>query len=139
MFILIIPQPLWIGQVRFDTHSLILGMLMIILGTQVVSLGLFAKMFSYSEKFIIQNTVLVRMAKKLSLEVGLIIGFVVFFLGFFCDLLVFMDWAKSGYGSLDEMRLAIFGSTLFILGAQIMFSSVFLSMLGVSRETYIGD
>ena len=64
--------------------------------------------------------------KKLNLEFGLIISFVVTFVGFFCDLLVFINWAKSGYGPLEEMRLAIFGSTLFILGVQIMFSSIFL-------------
>tara|TARA_Y100000294_G_C8557259_1_gene337657 strand:+ start:2198 stop:2443 length:246 start_codon:yes stop_codon:yes gene_type:complete len=32
-----------------------------------------------------------------------------------------------------------FGSTLFIVGAQILFSSTFLSMLGTSQDTHISD
>ncbi len=139
IFALVMPKPLWISQVRFDTHSLILGMVMIILGIQIIALGLFAKVFSYSEKFGVLDTLLVRMGKKLSLEVGLIIGFLVALVGFCCDLVVFINWSKGGYGPLHEMRLAIFGSTFLIVGVQIMFSSTFLSMLGVNRETFIGD
>jgi hypothetical protein len=37
------------------------------------------------------------------------------------------------------MRWLLFWSLLFFIGAQIVFSSFFMSMLGVSRGTYVGD
>lgn len=37
------------------------------------------------------------------------------------------------------MRLIIFCSLWMFLGIQIVFSSFFLSMLGISRGTFIGD
>lgn len=139
LFILLLPGPLWIGQVRFDVHSLVLGMLMVVLGTQVIALGLFAKVFSYAERFASRNTFLVRMGRRLSMEAPLIVGLLVALAGFIGDLIVFINWAKTGFGFFQQMRLAILGSTLLIVGVQIVFSGIFLSMLGVSRDTYIGD
>ena len=42
-------------------------------------------------------------------------------------------------GPLNELRSVIFWSLWLFVGTQILFSSVFLSMLGISRGTYIGD
>ena len=73
------------------------------------------------------------------MEHALIIGGIAVVIGLIIDANVFLEWRESGYGQLSEMRLAILGSTLIIVGAQIIFSGIFLSMLGVSRDTYIGD
>ena len=37
------------------------------------------------------------------------------------------------------MRWLLFWSMVFFIGTQIVFSSFFMSMLGVSRGTYVGD
>ena len=39
----------------------------------------------------------------------------------------------------NEVRAVLFWSLWFFLGVQLIFSSFFLSMLGISRDTYIGD
>jgi len=48
-------------------------------------------------------------------------------------------WAASGFGELHEIRQVLFWSMWLFLGLQIIFASFFLSMLGISRETFIGD
>ena len=55
------------------------------------------------------------------------------------DVWVLWEWAASGFGPLNERRSVIFWSLGLFLGVQIVFSSVFLRMLGISRGTYIGD
>ena len=49
------------------------------------------------------------------------------------------QWAASGFGALAQVRGVLFWSMWLFLGVQIIFSSFFLSMLGISRGTYIGD
>ena len=51
------------------------------------------------------------------------------------------DWQSLGsFGvPFDQLRFVIFFSLWFFLGVQIIFSSFFISMLGISRGTYIGD
>ena len=41
--------------------------------------------------------------------------------------------------SLGELRAALFWSMWMFLGVQVVFASFFLSMLGIGRDTYIGD
>jgi hypothetical protein len=47
------------------------------------------------------------------------------------------DWLSAGFGPLDyrsTMRLVIPGVTLAALGVQTVFSSFFLSLLGMPRQ-----
>jgi hypothetical protein len=59
--------------------------------------------------------------------------------GFIGDAVIFADWASRGFGQLHAVRTVFFCSLAFFLGVEIVFSSVFLSMLGISRATYIGE
>ena len=52
---------------------------------------------------------------------------------------VMMSERAYGFGDLDAVRTVFFCSLAVILGVEIIFSSVFLSMLGISRDTYIGE
>jgi hypothetical protein len=49
------------------------------------------------------------------------------------------QWAASGFGALQQVRQVLFWSMWLFIGVQITFASFFLSMLGISRGTYIGD
>ena len=80
-----------------------------------------------------------RMMKKLNLEFGLIIGFVMTVLVFLCDLLVFMAWAKRGYGPLNEMWLAILDQLFLSLVLKFCFLLPSLSIFGARHDTYISD
>jgi len=135
----LLPGPQAVGRVVFDIHTMFFGMLFVLLGGQVISTGLFAKVFSYSERFDQHAHSLERALKRVTLEQGLIVGALLTLLGFAGDLWVFWKWASSGFGPLQQIRQVIFWSLWLFLGLQIVFSSFFLSMLGISRGTYIGD
>jgi hypothetical protein len=110
-----------------------------LLGMQILLIGLFAKIFSYTERFDHSNLGLSRWLRRLPLESGLLAGTVLAVAGFFGNAAIFWEWKQGGFGALSEMRWLLFWSMLFFLGVQIVFSSFFMSMLGVSRGTYVGD
>jgi glycosyltransferase involved in cell wall biosynthesis len=126
-------------RVTLDIHTLIFGMMFTLLGAQIISIGLFAKVFSYAERFDRHGRSFERALQRVKLEHGLALGAVLATIGFFGDASVFIGWAKNGFGPLHQIRAVLFWSLWFFLGVQAVFSSFFLSMLGISRGTYIGD
>jgi glycosyltransferase involved in cell wall biosynthesis len=128
------------SHIVLDVHTMIFGVIFTLLGAQILSIGAFAKVFSYSERFDHHGTVsLKRVLKRVSLETGLLLGGGIFLAGFCGCAWVTWRWAMSGFGPLQEVRQVLFWSMWLFLGIQIVFSSFFLSMLGISRATYIGD
>lgn len=126
-------------RITLDIHTMIFGVIFTLLGAQILSIGAFAKVFSYAERFDKGTISLKRGLRKVTLESGLLAGGVLFFAGFAGCAWIAWKWAASGFGELYEVRQILFWSMWLFLGIQIIFSSFFLSMLGISRGTFIGD
>lgn len=47
----LLPGARLVGKVRFDVHTMFFGMIFALLGTQIATTGMFAKVFCYSEQF----------------------------------------------------------------------------------------
>ncbi|HEV2176511.1 MAG TPA: glycosyltransferase family 2 protein [Terriglobia bacterium] len=135
----LLPAPRHIGRVTFDVHTMLFGMMFTLMGAQIFFIGLFAKVFSYAERFSQGQRGLERWLKRVSLERGLMAGTVLVLFGAGGTGWVLWKWVASGFGPLQEMRAVIFFSLWLLLGVQVIFSSFFLSMLGISRGTFIGD
>ena len=135
----LLPGPRQVGRVIFDVHTMLFGMVFALLGVQVIAIGLFAKVFSYAEKFSPNQRSLESWLKRVKLEQGLILGAVLTGCGASGSFWLLGKWVASGFGRFDEIRAVIFFSLWLFLGVQVIFSSFFLSMLGISRGTYIGD
>ena len=136
----LLPGPRPIGHgVILDIHTMIFGVIFTLLGAQIVSIGAFAKVFSYAERFDHHSFSLERILKRITLEFGLLLGGSLFFAGFAGCAWVTWHWAAGGFGEMHQIRPVLFWSMWLFLGLQIIFSSFFLSMLGISRGTYIGD
>jgi len=126
-------------NVVLDVHTMIFGVIFTLIGAQILAIGAFAKVFSYAERFDRNNFSLMRLLKRVTFESGLLLGGALFASGFAGCAYVAWEWAASGFGPLQEVRGVLFCSMWLFLGVQIIFSSFFLSMLGISRRTYIGD
>ena len=136
----LLPGPRSIGRdVVLDIHTMIFGVIFTLLGAQILAIGAFAKVFSYAERFDRNTVSLKRVLKRVSLEKGLLLGGVLSVAGFVGCAYIAWQWAASGFGPLAQVRGVLFWSMWLFLGVQIVFSSFFLSMLGISRGTYIGD
>lgn len=126
--------------VVIDLHTLVFGVIFTLMGAQLIAVGFFAKTFSYAERFDRNPVSLKRMLRHVQLEHGLALGGVLFLVGFLGCAWITGWWAASGFGPLySGLRAVLFWSMWMFLGVQVIFSSFFLSMLGISRDTYIGD
>ena len=125
--------------VVLDVHTMIFGVIFTLMGAQILAIGAFAKVFSYAERFDRNTVSLKRVLKRVTLESGLLLGGALFLMGFAGCAYITWEWAQSGFGPLQQVRGVLFWSMWLFLGVQIIFSSFFLSMLGISRGTYIGD
>ena len=109
-------------------HTLVLGSMMLILGFQIFSFGISAKVYAVKEG-IEEKGKLTRFFMKYSvLEEGLIIGGSMFVFGFIIGIYIFLRWRDSGYGALFMLRQAIVVLTLTTLGISVMFFSFFISI-----------
>jgi glycosyltransferase involved in cell wall biosynthesis len=114
-------------------HAIIGGALLMIVGTQVVALGLCAH--TYGTYFMGERDPWFdRMRRRFRLEHGLLLGGVFMLIGFVIGAVIFATWISHGFGSLADERLAVIAATLLIVGIQIFFSSFLLSILGLRRR-----
>ena len=74
------------------------------------------------------------LTRRFSLERGLLIGAAIFGLGAAIDGVIFVKWLAANLGPLNEVRPAIFATTLISVGAQIIFGSFFLSFLQFRKK-----
>ena len=127
-------------HIVLGVHTMVFGVIFTLMGAQIISIGFFAKVFSYASRFDRNPVSLRRLLRRVKLEHGLFAGFLMFAAGFAGSAHVAWQWASSGFGPLDEgLGEVLFWSMWLFLGVQTIFSSFFLSMLGISRGTYIGD
>jgi hypothetical protein len=118
---------------QWAVHTLIAGSLLLIVGSQIVSLGLCA--LAYATYFMGEHDPwFERMSRRYRLEHGLMLGGAVALLGLALVAMVMLEWIHAGLGSLSQERVAIAAATLVVLGVQIAFSSFLLSILGLRRR-----
>lgn len=116
----------------WGVHALIGGALLMIVGTQVLALGLCAH--AYGTYFMGERDPWFdRMRRRFRLEHGLLMGGAFMLLGFAIGVVIVATWISHGFGSLADERLAIVAASLLIVGIQIFFSSFLLSILGLRR------
>jgi glycosyltransferase involved in cell wall biosynthesis len=119
---------------KWDLHAMIGGSLFMIVGTQVLALGLCAH--AYGTYFMGEKDPWFdRMRARFRLEHGLMLGGALALLGCAIAAVIVVVWINRGFGAISEERLAVAAATLMIVGIQIFFSSFLLSILGLRRTT----
>jgi glycosyltransferase involved in cell wall biosynthesis len=134
---ILLPGPRAVGDVVFDVHTLLFASMAILIGFQSVVFATFTKVFAISEGLLPEDPRLTRMFRYVTLEVGLIAGVLLILAGAAAWILGLEYWRIREFGALDPvktLRIVIPGVVCFTLGFQIILSSFFLSVLGMSRR-----
>ncbi len=117
----------FLGRI-FDFHTMMASAFLLLLGFQIVFLGLFAKVFAmnFLEE---ENKFLTETLSRVTLEKGIILGLSTSVVGGIGVLRVLWEWWQNSFGVLADERLLLFGLTLFVLGVEIIFSSFFFGII----------
>ena len=133
----LLPGPMTIGNVVFDVHTLLFAAMAILIGFQSVVFATFTKIFAISEGLLPEDPRLNRVFRYITLEVGLVVGVLLILAGTGAWVLGLEYWRVREFGPLDPektLRIVIPGVVSFTLGFQVILSSFFLSVLGMSRR-----
>jgi glycosyltransferase involved in cell wall biosynthesis len=133
----LLPAPRTIGNVTFDVHTIVYAAAFVLLGFQSIAFAIFTKLFAISEGLLPPDPLLDRLFRYVTLEVGLLAGGVMILCGLATSIYAVGFWEARHFGALDyphTMRMVIPAALFLTLGVQTVFSSFFLSVLGLRRR-----
>jgi len=134
---LLLPGPRVFHGIGFDLHTLLYAFVSVLLGFQLIAFATFTKVFAITEGLLPEDPRLNRVFRWVTLETGLIIGGLLMVIGLGGSVWAVSQWARGAFGALQpEQMLRIVMPSVFALtlGAEIVFSSFFLSILGLRRR-----
>jgi len=135
--IALVRGPFYLGGFYVGIHYMIVGSLLAVLGQQMVSFGLSARVFATSEHLVGRDRWVERFMRYYSLERGLILGGLLAAIGLATFVYILVQWLAGDvrFNELIHLHEAIAASTLMIMGVQLVAASFFLSLLELHWQT----
>ena len=130
--------PWKVGPFGFDTNTMLVCFMLQVVGLQVFFFGLFARVFAVSEGLLPKTaTPLDHFYKWFTLERGVLLGLLIFLVGLAKLIMAVLSWKTAHFGAMsypESLRQVIPAVTMITIGVQVIFSSFFLSILGIPRK-----
>jgi hypothetical protein len=131
-------QDIQISGVTLNVGTLAVSCMMTTVGFQLVAFAFFFKVFAIAEGLLPDDPKLTGVLKFFTLEKGLVFSLIVFLAGFVLLVLATWQWSQVHFGQLsmeENLRHVIPAAALVVLGIQGIFSSFFMSALGLKTKT----
>jgi hypothetical protein len=133
----LLPGPLRVGAFNFDVDTLTYALGLVLIGAHITVFAVSAKVFGTQEGFLQPNPRFERLFKVITLETGVLAGCLLLLLGAGILGYAIYLWHAAAFGALSPtrmLRLTLPSATLLLLGVEVIFSSFFLSLLGLNRR-----
>ncbi|HEX3579858.1 MAG TPA: glycosyltransferase family 2 protein [Thermoanaerobaculia bacterium] len=133
----LLPAPVHIGSMGFDTTTMLVAAMVLILGFQLIIYAVFTRLFAITEGLLRPEPVTTWLFSVISLEGGIAAGSILFAGGMGLLTYAVRLWQLHNFGAFDysdSQRLVIPAVTTIIIGVQTIFASFFLSILGLARR-----
>jgi glycosyltransferase involved in cell wall biosynthesis len=133
----LLPGPRQIGGIVFDVHTLAYAFGSLLVGFQLLAFAVFTKVFAITEGLLPEDPRLNRLFQYVKLETGLAVGALLVVLGIAGSVFALSIWVRNGFGAINPegtLRIVMLSVFALTLGAQVIFSSFFLSILGLRRR-----
>jgi glycosyltransferase involved in cell wall biosynthesis len=128
-------QDIKIGGIVLNVGTLAVASMTVIVGFQLVAFAFFTKVFAIGAGLLPDDPKLTRIFKVFTLEKGLLLGLLVLLGGTLLLVHAVWVWQQAHFGVLpsteENIRRLIPAATLVVLGIQTIFSSFFMSTLGL--------
>ncbi len=125
------------GRIRLEINSMLVASMMVVVGFQVLFFGIFTRLYCMQRGLLPAHPSLTRLLKPFALEKGLVAGLLFCMAGAGLLAGAVWNWQSVGFGDLaypESLRQVIPSVTLLTLGVQIVFSSFFVSILGLKHD-----
>lgn len=125
-----------IGGVSIGIHTMLYCMLFLLLGTSIIFLYVYTKLYAAKSGFIPSDLTTEKLA-RFSVDKGIGIGFILLAIGIALSIVALVLWGGAGYNNLipeNMMRLTIPAITLIFLGVQFIFSSFYIGILKIPTK-----
>jgi hypothetical protein len=129
--VVLAPGPLTFGEFFFDFHYMIVGSALALLGLQALLLGLQGKSYLAARGLDRRDAMIDWFQTHVTLERGLLVGSLLTVIGLGIGINIVIVWARHNFANINELRSGLLALTLGVSGTQIMFSSLFLSLLDI--------
>lgn len=110
-------------------HSLILGSLLLVIGVQTIAAGIYMKAYGVLNGLYENKGLIKKLLDRHSLEKEYMIGIIFIGIGIALGVKVMLAWMGAGYGTLTEVESAVASMIFSIIGIQIIFTAVFISVM----------
>ncbi|UCF94706.1 MAG: glycosyltransferase family 2 protein [Desulfobacterales bacterium] len=130
LFCILSFAPIHLGQIRLDIHSLFFSSMSSILGFQLMTFGLISKIYATLYKNIPADRVVKFVTKARIWRTAAIVGLVSTVAGGFLILRILYAWIEKGFDPIMKLHESIFAFFFLIIGIQIVFSALFLTIFG---------
>jgi len=127
-------QNIAVGGISLNVGTLMMACMAVVVGFQLVVFAFFTKVFAIAEGLLPDDPKFSRVFRFFNLEKGILAGLAVLLAGIVLFLRAAWIWRQHGFGDLDyeqNLRRLIPAATLIVLGVQTVFSSFFMSALGL--------
>jgi glycosyltransferase involved in cell wall biosynthesis len=119
-------------------HSLLYSAAAIVCGFQAVAFAVLAKVFAINARLLPEDPRIRALTSVVSVEVGMSAGVLLVLVGLGAAAYALGLWGQAAFGAVDPhamMRIVAPSVTALILGVQLVFSSFFLGVLGLRRQS----
>jgi len=116
-------------------HSFILGAILISGGLQLFLSGILIKVYSVIHGFERRVGFVEHLLNYHTLERYLFVGIVLTLMGLFIGSWILKSWISTGFGELAQIGNAVLSLLLIIIGLEVAFTTVFISMMCLNDET----
>lgn len=133
---ILIYNPLTIGSVTFDVHTLLFTAVSLLIGFQFILFYGLTKVFTVENGLLPKSKKYDKQFQFINLEKGLIVGALLIILGIVLSVLAYNYWQDLNFGDItnsNTLRLVIPAITSMLLGVQVILFSLFFSILGLKR------
>ena len=128
-------QDIKISGIQFNVGTLMMACMSVVVGFQLVAFAFYTKVFAIAEGLLPEDPKLTRVFKTFTLEKGLVAGLLILLAGLAMFARALWLWQQANFGPLpsteENLRRLIPAATLMLLGIQAIFSSFFMSVLGL--------
>jgi len=133
----LLPGQRRIGHIFLDVHTLLYAVVAILTGFQAIVFALFTKLFGITEGLLPEDSRLNRAFRIFDLEKGLLAGAALLVTGMGTAFYSLLLWNRTGFGPMNPfvlVRLVAAAMVTITLGVEVILSSFFLSILGLTRK-----